>query len=45
MTSKLTELYGKTDGLFVMGRYKDESRTGVYLHSEILSSLKNCARQ
>lgn len=40
MTSKLTELYGKTDGLFVMGRYKDESRTGVYLHSGILSSLK-----
>lgn len=40
MMSKLTELYGKTDGLFVIGRYKDESRTGVYLNSGIIPSLK-----
>lgn len=40
MMSKLTELYGKTDGLFVMGRYKDESRTGVYLNAGIVSPLK-----
>ena len=40
MTSKLTELYGKTDGLFVIGRYEDSTRRGVYLNSGILPSLR-----
>lgn len=40
MTSKLTELYGKTDGLFVLGRYEDSTRRGVYLNSGILPSLR-----
>ena len=40
MTSKLTELYGKTEGLFVLGRYEDASRRGVYLNSGMLPSLR-----
>lgn len=40
MTTKLTELYGKTEGLFVLGRYEDSTRRGVYLHSGILPSLR-----
>ena len=40
MTSKLTELYGKTEGLFVLGRYEDASRRGVYLNSGMLPNLR-----
>ena len=40
VASKLTELYGKTDGLFVIGRYEDSTRRGVYLNSGILPSLR-----
>lgn len=40
MTSKLTELYGKTEGIFVLGRYEDATRRGVYLSSGILSNLR-----
>ena len=40
MTTKLTELYGKTEGLFVLGAYEDSTRRGVYLNSGILPSLR-----
>lgn len=39
MTTKLTELYGKTEGLFVLGRYEDTPYKGLHLSSGILSSL------
>lgn len=45
MQSRLTELYGKTGGHFVLGSYKDADYTGIYLNKYIVPMLSSMCEE
>lgn len=45
MQSRLTELYGKTGGHFVLGSYKDSQYQGIYLNKNIVPLLSSMCEE